>query len=154
MKEKFPVQISVGNEPSRRFKATTSIDKVREAPTDIHAQLAYLEEDYSILIDAVRSCLVAANRQRKVNPRLMWLAGDYLYNFLKRLDGFGFYLVRQNHTLARDVGISRASVEKVISFRRRFPRLSLIDPTIPWNKYRDNLMAPPLSDADEQHRIP
>jgi hypothetical protein len=48
------------------------------------------------------------------------------------------YLVPQNQTIARDIGNSSSSVEKIIAFRRRFPDVAMVDPAIPWNRYRNN----------------
>ena len=140
MKEKYPLRILVGEGAAQRFKVTTSIAKVNRASQSIPSELAYLEDDYGILVKAVRECLAATPPGAKIDPRLMWLVGDYITNFLARLDDIDFYLVRENDTLARDMGVSPLSIKKVISFRKRYSRLSMVDPAIPWEEYRENKM--------------
>ena len=138
MKDKYPLRILVGDEANHRFKMTTSIAKVSRASQNIRSELAYLEEDYQILVKAVGECLAMTSPGTKIDPRLMWLVGDYITNFLTRLDDIGFYLVRQNDTLARDMGLTALSIKKVVSFRKRYLRLSMVDPAILWDEYREN----------------
>ena len=138
MKDKYPLRILVGDETAQRFKVTTSIARVNRASQNIRSELAYLEDDYRILVKAVRECLAVTSPGARIDPRLMWLVGDHITNFLARLDDIGFYLVRQNDTLARDMGVSALSIKKVVSFRKRYLRLSMVDPAIPWEEYREN----------------
>ncbi len=138
MKDKFPLRVLVGDEATGRFKVTTSIARVNQASQGIRSELAYLEDDYRILVKAVREGLAAISPGAKIDPRLMWLVGDHITNFLARLDDIGFYLVRQNGTLARDMGVPALSIKKLVSFRKRYLRLSMVDPAIPWEEYREN----------------
>ena len=74
---------------------------------------------------------------------MYWLVGDNILRFLNRIDDVGFYLMHQNRTLRRDIGIGGSSVNKIIAFRKRFPNISKVDPAIPWSKYRDNKVTVP-----------
>ncbi len=136
MKDKYPVRILVGDGTGQQFKVTTSIAKINRGSQSIRSELAYLEDDYQILVKAVAECLAVMPGGAKIDPRLMWLAGDYMTNFLSRLDDIGFYLVRQNATLARDTGLSALSIKKMLLFRKRYLRLSMVDPAVPWEEYQ------------------
>lgn len=139
MTEKFPVRVLVADESKDQFKMTTSIAKLAQGSRSIRSELAYLETDYGILIGAVKKCLTTNSAQkRRADPRLMWLAGDHISGFLARLDETGFYLLRPSETLASHLGVSAGSIRKILSFRKRLPRLSMVDPKIPWSKYREN----------------
>ena len=69
--------------------------------------------------------------------------GDIIVRFLERIDDIGFYLLNQNRTLSRDIGVSETSIKKIVAFRKRFKKLSKVNPAIPWAKYRDNKVPVP-----------
>ena len=79
-----------------------------------------------------------SSQQKKVDPRLYWLVGDNIIRFLERINDIGFYLIQQNKTLAGDIQISESSVEKIIAFRRRLKKFSMVNPEISWVNYREN----------------
>jgi hypothetical protein len=76
--------------------------------------------------------------KKKADPRLYWLIGENIIRFIERLNDLGFYLLKQNITFAADIGISESSIGKIISFRKRFSKISMLDQKISWSKYRDN----------------
>jgi len=133
--KKFPIKIVPSKEG--RFKATTSIEKIGDVSKNVRQELGYVETDYIILIDTIHRFLVISSK-KKADPRLFWLIGDNIIRFFERLDDIGFYLMHQNYTLARDMGISESSIKKILSFRKRFSRISSVNPAIHWAKYRDN----------------
>jgi hypothetical protein len=137
MKDRHPLKIFPSERPGKPFKATTSVHRVARASPEARAELALVAEDYSTVVSSARRAL-AAPRERRADPRVMWLVGDQLHGFLARLNDMGFYLVRRNDTLARELGISEVSVRKIISFRKRYPVVSMVNPAIPWSRYRDN----------------
>lgn len=143
MKDKFPLKIVIGDQQKNQFKATTSIDKLNERPGNIRQELTYLEQDYTIVIKTIRDTIAVSSQSRRVDPRLYWLVGDDIIRFLERIHDIGFYLMQQNSTLARDIGVSGSSIKKIVSFRRRFPKLSMVNSAIPWAKYRDNKVPVP-----------
>jgi len=142
MKDKFPI-IIISDRQTNRFKVTTSIDKLKVESSNIRQELAFLEADYTLLMKTVQQTIAASSQDRKIDPRLYWLVGDNIIRFLERIDDMGFYLVQQNSTLARDLGVSESSIKKILSFRRRFPKLSMVNPAIPWAKYRHNKVPVP-----------
>lgn len=143
MKDRFPLRIVTSDQPKNRFKATTSIDKVNEKSKNIRQELAYVQEDYSVLIKTIQDTIAVSSQSKRIDPRLYWLVGDHITRFLERIDDIGFYFMQQNRTLARDIGVSKSYITKIVSFRRRFSKLSMVDPAIPWAKYRDNKVPVP-----------
>jgi len=135
MKNKYPIKIIVTKE--NKFKAATLLEKISNSSISIQQELIFIEIDYTALINTIKT-LLAISSQRKVDPRMFWLIGDHIIRFLDRLDEIGFYLMQQNQTLARDIGISESSTKKIICFRRRFSKISWVDPSISWAKYRNN----------------
>lgn len=138
MKKKFPIIISSREEQNNLFRVATSIDKLNELSKSIRQELSYIEFDYTVLIKTIRLSLSLSSDDRRIDPRSYWFIGDNIVRFIDRMSDIGFYIVKQNSTLSRDIGISESSIEKIIYFRRRFSKLSMIDPTISWAKYRDN----------------
>jgi len=136
---KFPVKIV---KHGASFKVTTSVDSVYENRRNIRHELDYIEHDYFALIKVLHELHSRSKITQKSDPRSFWLIGEYVISFLQRLDSLGFYLVKQNATIARDISMSESSIEKILSFRKRFPFISLIDPAIPWSQYRDNKVSP------------
>ena len=141
-KEKFPLKI-VKDKLNNRHKAATSIDKLNDETKNIQQELSFIETDYAILLSDIRGLLseAATRSKKKTDPRLYWLIGENIIRFIERLDNLGFYLLGQNKTFAVDIGISESSIGRIISFRKRFSKISSLDPKISWSKYRDNKVA-------------
>ena len=147
MKEKFPLKkfpLRIIKNKDNKCKAVTSIDKINDKDRNIQQELSYIESDYEILICAAKRLLsgIEENPKKKTDPRLYWLIGENINGFIKRIDALGFYLLKQNKTLADDIGLSESSTGKIISFRKRLPDISTVDPKTAWSKYRDNKIKP------------
>jgi len=138
MTTKFPIQIVKKNEQNKEFAAITSISIVTSASRSIRRELRFVEQDYTILVRSVCDTLNMTSKRKNSDPRLYWIAANAIDEFLGRINDIGFYLAKQNKTLARDIGLSESSIKKILAFRRRFPRISLVDPSISWVKYRTN----------------
>ncbi len=138
-KEKFPLKI-IKDKLAGRYKAATSIGKLNDETKNIQQELSFIETDYTILLSDIRGLLseAAMRSKKKADPRLYWLIGENIIRFIERLDDLGFYLLGQNKTFAADIGISESSIGRIISFRKRFSKISKLDPKISWSKYRDN----------------
>ena len=138
-KEKFPLKI-IKDKLTGRYKAATSIDKLNDETKNIRRELSFIETDYTILLGDIRGLLSEATMRskKKADPRLYWLIGENIIRFIERLNDLGFYLLKQNITFAADIGISESSIGKIISFRKRFSKISMLDQKISWSKYRDN----------------
>ena len=121
-----------------QVQATTSVERALENAKSLQAELRCIELDYNITLAAVKKALASVEEDRFRDPRAFWYAGKYLVEFIARLQSHGFYLVGKNTTPAEHLGISRASVEKMMAFYNRYPDPYQIDISIPWSKYRDN----------------
>ncbi len=141
-KEKYPLKI-IKDKITGRCKAATSIDKLNDETKNIRQELSFIETDYTVLLNGIKGLLSEAviRNKKKTDPRLYWLLGENIIHFIERLDDLGFYIVKQNKTLAADIGMSESSIGKIISFRKRFSKISMLDPNISWSKYRDNKTA-------------
>ena len=135
----YPVALDVkATEDGVKVKATTSIDRALEKTKSLEAELRCIEIDYRTTLCAIKEALASAGTGRFRDPRAYWFAGKYLADFMGRLESHGFYLVQKNITPAKHLGISRASIEKMMAFYRRYPDPFEIDSSIPWTRYRDN----------------
>ncbi|MGB9834909.1 MAG: hypothetical protein ACPLPW_08110 [bacterium] len=143
MKDKFPLKI-IRNEEGTKFKAATSLDKLKAIQRNIRLELGFLEKYYLLLVQNAQNAIWDIKNSQRVDPRMYWTLGDFILRFLEIIEELGFYLWHQNWTLARDIGISESSIRKIIAFRRRFPKLSMVDPKIPWVKYRGNKVQIPI----------
>lgn len=143
MNRKFPLKI-IKDKINNKHKAATSLDKINEGARNIKEELHYIESDYTILIGNICQLLyqIRKGSKKKADPRLYWLIGDNLIRFIERIGDLGFYLLKQNKTFAVDAGISESSISKIIFFRKRFPKISMLDLNISWSKYRDNKIPP------------
>ena len=140
MKNKLPLKILIQKD---RFKAATSLEILGGESKNIRQTLTYIEKDYSLLIKSVQEAIAVATHNRRVDPRLYWLVGDNIVRFLERIDTLGFYLVQQTMVLAKSITASEDSLRKILSFRLRFSNISMVNPSIPWTKYKENKVPVP-----------
>jgi hypothetical protein len=139
MKDKFPIKIHRHEQGRKvKFVAMTSLEKAIKTSQAIEHQLGFIELDYAITLKTAQAALNTAKQKNRVDVRAFWLLGNTLLEFLQRLDKMGFYLVNPYATFARDLRLGASSIEKILAFRKRFPNILSIDPSIPWNQYRDN----------------
>ena len=143
MKDKLPLKILIQKD---RFKAATSLEILGGESKNIRQTLVYLEKDYSILIKFIQEAIAVSTQNRRVDPRLYWLAGDNIVRFLERIDALGFYLTQQTSILARSIATSESFIQTLISFRLRFSNISMVNPTISWTKYKENKVPIPEND--------
>jgi hypothetical protein len=135
----YPVVLAIEEtQGGQRVRATTAIERALEHPASLQAELRCIEVDYRTTLAAVKGALASAGKGRYRDPRAFWFAGKHLAEFIARLESHGFYLVEKNITPAKHLGISRASVEKMISFYQRYPDPFKIDASVSWSTYRDN----------------
>jgi hypothetical protein len=135
----YPVVLEVkAADKGIQVQATTSIDRALRDAKSLQAQLRCIEVDYRTTLAAVREALGSTGKGCFRDPRAFWFAGKYLTEFIARLESHAFYLVEKNITPAKHLGISRASVEKMMAFYGRYPDPFRIDTSVPWALYRDN----------------
>ena len=135
----YPIVLELKtNDNGIQVRATTAIERALKNAKSLEDELRCIELDYSATLAAVRDALGSASKGRLRDPRAFWFAGKYLAEFLGRLETHDFYLVDKNKTPAKHLGISRASVEKMIAFYRRYGDPFQIDASVSWCVYRDN----------------
>ncbi len=137
MKNKYPIKISISDKPKKNYIISTSIETLHSS-MNLRLELNFIENDYLFLIEALKRILSTLSKEKKKDPRLFWLIGDFINKYLDRLSDLGYYLMNQNKTISRDIEISESSIEKIMAFRGRFPKISSVDPLILWEKYREN----------------
>lgn len=137
MKNKYPINIAILDKPEKSYIISTSIETIHNS-MNIRLELSFIEYDYILLTETLKRILSTLSKEKKKDPRLFWLIGDFIINYSDRLSDMGYYLMNQNKTIARDIEISETSIEKILSFRKRFQSINLIDFSIAWGKYREN----------------
>ena len=135
----YPVVLEVRvTDKGEQVRATTDIERAMKNAKSLEDELRCIELDYSSTLAAVRGLLGSTGKGRFRDPRVFWFVGKFLAEFIRRLELHGFYLVDKNKTPAKHLGISRASIEKMIAFYRRYDDPFQIDVSVPWCVYRDN----------------
>lgn len=135
----FPVRIHrIEDATGTKFKAATSLETFSQTSSPLEQQLVLIEMAYGVAITGARKALDMARKNNRSDPRAFWLGANELEQFVHQLNGMNFFLTNVNTTFARDLGISESSLKKIRGFYRRFPDSWRIDPTITWNKYREN----------------
>jgi hypothetical protein len=139
MKYRYPLKIHKIEKKGKTFyKAAAAIEKLRVSSGNFFAELKCAEIDYEITLATAKKALSLSAANKRSDPRAYWFVGKALNDYLARLEEMGFYLLKQNRTFSRDLGISESSVKKILAFQRRYPNLTMIDSSIPWSRYRDN----------------
>ncbi len=141
--KQYPIRIFRGDNTERPFKISTAMEVMQNVSRNIQKELSFMEQDYAIVIETVKNILALCSKQRDKSSRLYWRIGHELSGFLHRIDNLGFYLLNQNETFARDIGIGKSSVDKIIAFNKRFENIYWVDPSIQWGKYRNNKVPMP-----------
>jgi hypothetical protein len=111
------------------------------------------------MIDRCRTKLDIVSQQKaqraRIDPLLFWEVGDCILEYLRdeRLRG-NFVLNDVYAHLSRDLSLSTSSLEKILTFRRRFASKDLVDSSKGWTYYRDAMYRKPaaVSEAKEQWR--
>ena len=149
MSQKYAIQI-VTQKDDEGFTVVTSIHAVAAKSKNIRNELKFLEYDYAILVKSLKNVMALVSKSKKVDVRLYWIGADTLLDFLNRIDDLGFYLLKQNKTLGRDTGLSDSTVQKMLAFRKRFPKISLVNPSYSWAKYRANKVPVPSPNINKE----
>jgi len=137
MKSKYPINITILDKPEKSYIISTSIETLHNF-MNLRLELSFIESDYIFLTETLKRILSVLSKEKKKDPRLFWLIGDFINKYLDRLSDLGYYLMNQNKTISRDIEISESSIKKIMAFRSRFPKISSVDPLISWEKYREN----------------
>ncbi|MGB9876031.1 MAG: hypothetical protein ACPLOU_07890, partial [bacterium] len=81
MKDKFPLKI-IRNEEGTKFKAATSLDKLKAIQRNIRLELGFLEKYYLLLVQNAQNAIWDIKNSQRVDPRMYWTLGDFILRFL------------------------------------------------------------------------
>jgi len=138
-KEQLVPKVTLGDFASQGF-----------SQPDMRSQLNAFAARYQEMIDQCRTRLDSVSQQKaqkaKVDPLLFWEIGNYILRYLQdeRLRG-EFALNDIYGHLSRDLPLSTSSLEKILTFRRRFASKDLVDSSKGWTYYRDATYQKPVS---------
>ncbi len=134
MTGKFPLKII---KQDNKFRAATSFQEIQKRAKHIRQDLTYIESDYEILMTAIQKTLELAEKEnsKRIDARFYWLIGDYILSFLSRVDSLGYYLLEQNTTIGKHLGVSKTTIYRILVLRRKIEAPVFIDPDVPWTKY-------------------
>lgn len=123
-----------------QFKVSASLETFSYKKRKVLDDLKLIEVDYKATIMFIRELLKFEEKHKKPrkDPRTFWIIGNSIDSFIKRLESLGYYLVDQYKTFGVCIGVSYSSLKKIVYFYRRIPDINLIDPSISWQKYREN----------------
>lgn len=138
MSKRYPVRIHRRDDRGApRFRATTALEKLADAPEQLEAQLRDLVDAYTRALATAQAALADAKRAPRERTRAYWRVGQAIRDFETTLAAAGFYLVAQTATFARDLGVHQGSLRKVLAFHRQFPDAAALDPQMKWSGYRE-----------------
>lgn len=136
MKLLLPVAISPGDGRGRPVRAAASLKVLESISEPLDKALELIELDYTALIAALHVLIEKRRKGEKVDPRRYWIGGDLIFQFRARLKAMGFYLVGEAETLGRDLDRSKTFMQRLTTFRRRYPQISDVDPRVSWTAVR------------------
>jgi len=109
---------------------------------DMRGQLNAFAARYQEMIDRCKSKLDMVSQQKAkrtiVDPLLFWEIGDCILQYLQDERLIGKFALNDVYGhLSRDLSLSTSSLEKIMTFRRRFASKDLVDSSKGWTYYRD-----------------
>jgi hypothetical protein len=160
----IPVELSriktAGNEEQLVPKVTLGDFATRgSSQPDMRGQLNAFAARYQEMIDRCKMKLdiVAQQKTKKrgIDPLLFWEIGDYILQYLQEERSLGEFALNDIYAhLSRDLSLSTSSLEKILTFRRRFATKNSVDSGKGWTYYRGAMYRKPVSvsKASEQKR--
>jgi hypothetical protein len=131
MNVKFPIKIIIQD---NKFRATTTLEQLNTRAKTISYDLNYIEIDYDSMVKTIQY-LFSQTHGKKINLRIYWLIGEHIDSFLNRLDRIGYYLVAQDLTIGKSLGISKSTIYRIRALRKKFENPVDIDPKMLWSDY-------------------
>lgn len=129
----------VSFEPTKgEFRAFLSIDAAFAVDHDPETLVQEATGVYELLIDRMRSVvgeIKALRRTRTLVPaRKVWQVGDLVFRLRGELATLGLQLDGVYDHLARDLGVKRKWLEKVIILRRYIEDIAIIPKELNWGR--------------------
>jgi hypothetical protein len=142
-----PIEVSLVRTPDGHDRMVSKISlghlmSDRPAMTDVDHKLSLFTEEY---LAALSKCKEELHRveeekrkKRRVNPLHFWRIGDSLQPYLGRQSHQDSFVLRGPYShFARDLSISKSTLQKAVTFRRRFDSPETIDTARGWDYYRE-----------------
>jgi hypothetical protein len=143
-----PVEVSVVRTPDRRDQMVSKISlshlmSGEPVMADVDHKLSMFTEEYLTTLSKCKEELNQIEEEKRgkrggVNPLHFWRIGDFLLSYLGGQPHQDFFVLRDPYGhFARDLLISKTTLQKAVTFRRRFESPEAIDTTKCWDYYRD-----------------
>lgn len=143
-----PVEVSLVRTPEGRYRMVSKISLshlMSGAPTmtDVDHKLSMFTEEYLATLSRCKEELHHIQEEKRgkgrgVNPLHFWRIGDSLLAYLGRQPHQDSFVLRDPYGhFARDLPVSKSTLQKAVTFRRRFEAPEAIDTTKGWDYYRE-----------------
>ena len=143
-----PVEVSLVRTPGGHDKMVSKISLshlMSGAPVmmDVDHKLSMFTEEYLATLSRCKEELRHVEEEKRgkrggVNPLHFWRIGDFLLAYLGRQPHQDFLVLRDPYGhFARDLSVSKSTLQKAVTFRRRFESPEAIDTAKGWDYYRE-----------------
>jgi phosphoribosyl-ATP pyrophosphohydrolase len=116
------------------------LNEIIASGRDLERETSKLRKIYERHIEKIKSKLEEINqlkrRKEKILAVQMWELGDLIFKMLKDFENTGYFLESLYETLKDEFGISRSSLEKIISLRTSAESKTKIPPNLSWREVR------------------
>ena len=139
---KIPLEILRVKDPDNimRYRATISFQKAIDGPFSTQ-KLIEIQNSYSTIIDDCKKKLLTLknNRTNRSNPQFQWEIANKIFLFVKKLEDDEYIFANFTDAMIRDLELSQTYVNKLLTLRRYYPSVELLNTNINWSKYREIL---------------
>jgi len=143
-----PVEVSLVRTPDGRDRMVSKISLghlMSNAPmmTDVDYKLSLFTEEYLTTLSRCKEELHHIEEEKRgkrgrVNPLRFWRIGDFLIAYLGGQPHQESFMLRDPYGhFARDLSVSKSTLQKAVTFRRRFDSPETIDTSKGWDYYRE-----------------
>lgn len=110
---------------------------------EVEHRLSMFTKEYIAALSRCKEQLRYIEKEKRekgrVNPLHFWYVGDSLIPYLSgQPQQDSFVLHEPYHHFARDLSVSKSTLEKAVTFRRRFGSPQAVDTTKSWDYYRES----------------
>lgn len=132
------IPIRIARASNDGLESLTAVTNLRNAMAvdNIREILERFEEEYRETIQRISDMLNQLKTSKKTDPIVCWKIGDMIHNLLhNKAKKYRISLTNYERTFARDLHISPSRISYFLHFRELHPKLSDVDPSIPWSWY-------------------
>lgn len=143
-----PVEVSLVRTPEGRDRMVSKISLSHlmsgtSVMMDVDHKLSMFTEEYLATLSRCKEELHRIQEEKRgkrgrVNPLHFWRIGDFLLPYLGKQPHQDSFVLRDPYGhFARDLSVSKSTLQKAVTFRRRFESPDAIDITKGWDYYRE-----------------